>query len=70
MARMKVIFGERAHLKIRKPLMYALHRPDSLMSASATGLDRNGYSKARTDYQQIWSERLIAYAARELDVII
>ncbi|QDJ37462.1 hypothetical protein CBR67_12780 [Bordetella hinzii] len=70
MARMKVVFGERAHLKIRKPLMYALHRPDSLMSASATGLDRNGYSKARTDYQQIWSERLIAYAARELDVII
>lgn len=64
--RLKVIFGESAHVKIRKPLMFALHRPNSLMSASATGLDKNGYSRLRVDYQQEWSERLVDYAARDL----
>lgn len=67
-ARLKFVFGESRHLKIQKPLMFALHRQNSLMSASDTGLDGNGYSRLRTDYHQLWSESLLESASIELGI--
>jgi len=65
-ARLKVVFGENRHLKIRAPLMIALHRKNSLMTSDATGLDRDGISLARLEYQEMWSERLYERARNEL----
>lgn len=55
-ARIRCAFGERGHLKLRLPMTLALHRTQSLMNASDTGLDATGYSRKRTQYQETWME--------------
>jgi hypothetical protein len=58
-ARLKAAFEPRAHHKLMLPLIVAAHRPNSLMTSNATGLDAQGLSRDRVDFQEAWTEKLL-----------
>ncbi|MFD4840005.1 glycosyltransferase family 2 protein [Achromobacter sp. NPDC058515] len=67
-ARMKYMFGSIAHRKIKKPLLLASHREESLMTSRLTGLNAQGMSMSRVAYQEEWSERLLSAALRDVEL--
>ena len=52
--RLKLVFGAKASVQIKKPLTFGAHRADSLMTAPETGYDVNGISQARLAYWEAW----------------
>ncbi|MFQ1063838.1 glycosyltransferase family 2 protein [Bordetella trematum] len=67
-ARLKVVFGDRAHKKLHLPLMLAEHRSGSLTTDRLTGLNSFGFSEDRLSYQEMWSERLLDIARKDLGI--
>lgn len=63
-ARLRVIFGPKAIKKIALPLALGSHRPDSLMTAAATGYSEAGISPQRLGYWEAWSRWHIEELAR------
>ena len=63
-ARLRLVFGEARHLKLHTPVLFASQRPNSLMTASDTGIPSNGFSEKRVRYQEEWTERLIEQSLR------
>ncbi|MFB9158802.1 glycosyltransferase family 2 protein, partial [Chromobacterium violaceum] len=55
LARLKLVFGPNAVKKINQPLVLGSHRPDSLMTASATGYSTSGVSRPRLAYWESWN---------------
>lgn len=55
LARLKLVFGSGAVRKIPQPLSLGSHRPDSLMTASATGYCEAGMSPQRLAYWEAWN---------------
>lgn len=53
-ARLKLVFGQRAMHRVAQPLTLGAHRPDSLMTAAATGYNKTGMSPTRLDYWEAW----------------
>ena len=53
-ARLKLVFGEKAMHRVLKPLTFGAHRSDSLMNAKDTGYCSNGMSPTRLDYWEAW----------------
>lgn len=64
LARLKLVFGSRAVRKIPQPLSLGSHRPDSLMTASATGYCEAGMSPQRLAYWEAWNRWHIETLAR------
>lgn len=58
-ARIKQAFGARAVRRLDLPLILLARRANSLMNAHATGLDAQGRSQVRVDYQEAWTEDLL-----------
>ena len=54
-ARLKIVFGRKAVLRIREPLSFGAHRPDSLMTGSTTGYTENRVPPDRLDYWESWT---------------
>jgi glycosyltransferase involved in cell wall biosynthesis len=54
LARLRLVFGDKAMYKVMKPLTFGAHREDSLMNASSTGHPIRGMSKDRLDYWEAW----------------
>ena len=54
-ARLKLVFGRKAVLKIRQPLAFGLHRPGSLMTSLETGYSSTGISPSRLAYREAWT---------------
>lgn len=54
--------GPRGLHRLARPLIIAARRENSLMTASATGLDARGRSQARADFQEAWTEALLQRA--------
>ncbi len=55
LARLKLVFGRKAMWRIAEPLTLGSHRPDSLMTASATGYSAQGMSPTRLAYWEAWN---------------
>lgn len=55
LARLKLVFGAKAVKKIPQPLALGSHRPDSLMTAPATGYTEAGMSPQRLAYWEAWN---------------
>jgi Glycosyl transferase family 2 len=55
-ARLRLMFGESTHIKLRQPFTIASYRPGSLMTAADTGLNSQGRSLHRMAYQEAWTE--------------
>jgi hypothetical protein len=55
MARLKLVFGHKAMRRVAQPLAFGAHRPDSLMTAEATGYSTTGMSPTRLDYWESWT---------------
>jgi len=53
-ARLKLVFGQGAMHRVAQPLTLGAHRPDSLMTAAATGYNTTGMSPIRLDYWEAW----------------
>jgi glycosyltransferase involved in cell wall biosynthesis len=53
-ARLKLVFGHKAVYRIKKPLTFGAHRPDSLMTAVTTGYTAEGISATRLAYWEAW----------------
>jgi len=60
LARLRLVFGRRAVRQVRKPLAFGGHRPDSLMTAPATGYSAAGVSPVRLAYWEAWTHWHIA----------
>jgi Glycosyl transferase family 2 len=60
-ARIKQAFGAHAVRRFELPLILAARRDSSLMHSRATGLDVQGRSQARIDYQEAWTEQLLEH---------
>jgi hypothetical protein len=54
-ARLRLVFGRRAVLRIKLPLTLGLHRPNSLMTAADTGYSATGISPTRLAYWESWT---------------
>ncbi|GAB3537757.1 hypothetical protein GCM10027343_01730 [Noviherbaspirillum agri] len=54
LARLKLVFGNKAMHRVALPLTIGSHRPDSLMNAAATGYNPNGISPTRLAYWESW----------------
>lgn len=54
-ARLKIVFGRKAVLRIRQPLAFGAHRPGSLMTDSATGYTSGRVPPDRLDYWESWA---------------
>lgn len=54
-ARLKLVFGRKAVLRIKQPLSFGAHRPDSLMTSPETGYGSCGMSPSRLAYWEAWS---------------
>jgi hypothetical protein len=54
-ARLRLVFGRRAVLRIKLPLTLGLHRPNSLMTAADTGYSAAGISPTRLAYWESWT---------------
>lgn len=61
-ARLQVAFGPQAIHRLAQPLIMAAQRQHSLMTTPSTGLDANGRSQVRVDYQERWTEALLRCA--------
>ncbi|MEI7826040.1 MAG: glycosyltransferase family 2 protein [Chlorobiaceae bacterium] len=59
-ARLKLVFGRKAVLKIRQPLAFGSHRPGSLMTSPETGYSSTGISPSRLAYWEAWTHWHIA----------
>lgn len=59
LARLKIIFGEKAMHQIKKPLTIGAHRSDSLMNDSSTGYSSFEGLKQRLEYWESWQNRHI-----------
>ncbi|WP_454731538.1 MULTISPECIES: glycosyltransferase family 2 protein [Cupriavidus] len=55
LARLRLVFGDAAIRRVVQPLALAAHRPDSLMTADATGYSDSGISSQRQAYWEAWS---------------
>lgn len=64
LARLKLVFGAKAVRKVGQPLTLGSHRPDSLMTASATGYCEAGMSPQRLAYWEAWNRWHIETLAR------
>ncbi len=54
-ARLKIVFGRKAVLRIRQPLAFGSHRPGSLMTDAATGYTSGRVPPDRLDYWESWT---------------
>ncbi len=54
-ARLKLVFGRNAVLKIRQPLAFGSHRSGSLMTSPETGYSSSGISPSRLAYWESWT---------------
>lgn len=54
-ARLRLVFGRRAMARLKMPLTLGAHRPDSLMTAAATGYSGTGMSPVRLAYWEDWA---------------
>lgn len=54
-ARLKIVFGRKAVLRIKQPLSFGAHRPGSLMTCSATGYTEGRVPPDRLDYWESWT---------------
>ncbi|MEI7826031.1 MAG: glycosyltransferase family 2 protein [Chlorobiaceae bacterium] len=54
-ARLKLVFGRKAVLKIRQPLAFGSHRQGSLMTSPETGYSSTGISPLRLAYWESWT---------------
>lgn len=54
LARLRLVFGRRAMLRVAEPLAFGAHRPNSLMTAMDTGYSQAGMSPTRLDYWESW----------------
>jgi hypothetical protein len=57
LARLKLAFGPLSWRRIRKTLSLGAHRPGSLMTDAATGMDTGPMHPGRLDYWETWSSR-------------
>jgi hypothetical protein len=55
LARLKLIFGRGAIYRVKAPLAFGSHRPNSLMTAAGTGYDQTGMSFTRLAYWEAWA---------------
>ncbi|MFT4021732.1 MAG: glycosyltransferase family 2 protein [Acinetobacter sp.] len=55
LARMKLVFGRKSVLAIKKPLVLGYHRANSLMTASDTGHHSDQVSPIRLEYWEAWN---------------
>ena len=55
LARLRVVFGPKAIMKIAQPLSLGSHRPNSLMTATDTGHSEHAMSPQRLAYWEAWS---------------
>lgn len=58
-ARLKLVFGRSAVLRLVQPLAIGAHRSDSLMNAASTGYNELGMSPARLAYWESWGHHHI-----------
>ena len=56
LARLKLVFGTKSMIRIKKPLTFGAHREDSLMNATDTGYCELGMSPTRLAYWEAWNE--------------
>lgn len=54
-ARLKLVFGRNAVLRLRQPLAFGAHRPGSLMTSPETGYSSTGISPSRLAYWEAWT---------------
>ena len=54
-ARLKIVFGKKAMLRIKQPLSFGAHRPGSLMTDEATGYTTGRVPPDRLDYWESWT---------------
>ncbi|ASQ89793.1 hypothetical protein CHL67_01625 [Prosthecochloris sp. GSB1] len=54
-ARLKIVFGRKAVLRIRQPLAIGAHRPGSLMTGTATGYTAGRMPPDRLEYWESWT---------------
>ncbi|TNJ34067.1 glycosyltransferase family 2 protein [Prosthecochloris vibrioformis] len=54
-ARLKIVFGRKAVLRIRQPLAFGAHRPGSLMTDADTGYTAGRVPPDRLDYWESWT---------------
>lgn len=54
--RLKLVFGRNAVLRVKLPLTFGAHRPNSLMTASSTGHADSKISDVRLSYWEAWNE--------------
>ena len=52
--RLKLVFGPKGYIDIKKPLTLGAHRANSLMTAPDTGYDEHGVSTVRLAYWDAW----------------
>ncbi len=64
LARLKLVFGDKAVRKVAQPLTLGSHRPDSLMNAPDTGYSPTGLSPQRLAYWEAWNRWHIDTLAR------
>lgn len=53
--RLKLVFGPKGYIDIKKPLTLGAHRANSLMTAPDTGYDEHGVSTVRLEYWDAWT---------------
>lgn len=66
LARLRLVFGKRAVLRIARPLALGAHRPGSLMTDAATGYDETGFSPQRLAYWEAWGHWHIDCLRRDM----
>lgn len=67
MVRMRLVFGRKSICRIREPLTFASHHPNSLTNAESTGFDSKGLSSDRLTYWEAWSDWHIDCLRKNID---
>jgi len=64
-ARIKLVYGKEAVIRIKQPLSFGAHRENSLMTAIDTGYSTSGISNERLKYWESWNYWHIACTAKK-----